>query len=41
VCRTDCRSTKAARLLARKGYSEVRVVKGGMTDWNARGYPVE
>ena len=41
VCRTDRRSEKAARLLARKGFVEVHVVKGGMTDWNQEGYGVE
>ncbi len=41
VCRTDRRSARAAQLLARKGYADVHVVKGGMTDWNERGYAVE
>ena len=40
VCRTDLRSAKAARLLARKGFTDVHVVKGGMTDWNQEGYEV-
>jgi uncharacterized membrane protein YdjX (TVP38/TMEM64 family)/rhodanese-related sulfurtransferase len=34
VCRTDMRSAKAAQILARKGFAEVHVVKGGMTEWN-------
>ncbi|MDT8405098.1 VTT domain-containing protein [Sulfuriflexus sp.] len=41
VCRTDRRSAKAALLLAKKGFADVHVVKGGMTDWNRKAYPVE
>lgn len=41
VCHTDKRSSKASRLLARKGFVDVHVAKGGMTDWNRNGYPVE
>jgi uncharacterized membrane protein YdjX (TVP38/TMEM64 family)/rhodanese-related sulfurtransferase len=41
VCRTHRMSAKAAQLLARRGYADVHAVKGGMTDWNAHGYPVE
>ncbi|WP_134082083.1 VTT domain-containing protein [Thiohalophilus thiocyanatoxydans] len=41
VCRTDRRSAKAAQLLAQQGFGDVHVVKGGMTDWNEKGYPVE
>jgi uncharacterized membrane protein YdjX (TVP38/TMEM64 family) len=41
VCRTDKRSVKAAQILARNGFADVHVVKGGMTDWNAQGYPRE
>ena len=40
VCRTDKRSAKAARLLTGKGFAEVHVVKGGMTDWNQESYEV-
>ena len=40
VCRTDRRSAKAAQVLARKGFADVHVVKGGMTDWNQQGYEV-
>lgn len=40
ICRTDRRSAKAAQLLTRNGYADVHVVKQGMTDWNARGFPV-
>ena len=41
VCRTDRRSAKAAQLLTRKGFADVHVVKGGMTDWNQEGYSIE
>lgn len=41
VCRTDRRSVKAAQILARNGFADVHVTKGGMTDWNQKGYPVE
>lgn len=41
VCRTDRRSAKAAQILAKNGFSDVHVVKQGMTDWNKKGYPTE
>jgi uncharacterized membrane protein YdjX (TVP38/TMEM64 family) len=41
VCRTDRRSARAAALLARHGFRDARVVRGGMTAWHARGLPVE
>ena len=41
VCRTDKRSIKAAQLLTRKGFSNVQIVNGGMTEWNRHGYHVE
>lgn len=41
VCRADRRSAKAALLLTKKGFADVHVVKGGMTDWNRKAYPVE
>ncbi len=40
VCRTDRRSAKAAQFLTRKGFADVHVVKGGMTDWNHEGYEI-
>jgi len=40
ICRTDKRSAKAAQLLARKGFGDVHVARGGMTNWNKAGYPV-
>ncbi len=39
VCRTDRRSARAATLLAREGFADVHVAAGGMTAWNADGYP--
>lgn len=41
ICRTDRMSATAAQLLAQKGFADVHVIKGGMTDWNQNGYPVE
>jgi rhodanese-related sulfurtransferase len=40
ICRTDRRSAKAAAVLARNGFNEVRVVRTGMTAWNDAGWPV-
>lgn len=40
VCRTDRRSVQAARILAENGFADVHVARGGMTDWNANGYPL-
>jgi len=34
VCTTDRRSAKAANILLKHGFQDVRVVKGGMTEWN-------
>lgn len=41
VCTTDRRSEKAARILARHGFADVHVVRGGMTDWQAHDYPLQ
>jgi len=41
VCRTDRRSTRAARLLTQQGFAHAHVVQGGMTAWNDAGLPVE
>jgi len=40
VCRTDRRSSQAEKLLAREGFADVHVARGGMTDWNQNGYPL-
>ena len=39
ICRTDRRSAQAAQILTKHGFADVHVVKQGMTDWNAKGYP--
>lgn len=36
VCRTDKRSAVAATTLLKKGFHDVRVVSGGMTDWGKK-----
>lgn len=41
ICRTDRMSSAAARMLAQQGFTDVRVARMGMTDWNRNGYPVE
>lgn len=41
VCRTDRRSTKAAELLAKEGFTDVHITQGGMTEWNHSGFAVE
>lgn len=40
VCRTDKRSAKAASLLAKHGFHDLHVVRGGMTSWIADHLPV-
>jgi uncharacterized membrane protein YdjX (TVP38/TMEM64 family)/rhodanese-related sulfurtransferase len=40
VCHTDRRSARAAALLDRAGFRDVRVLRGGMVRWNAAGMPV-
>ncbi|MEF8793211.1 VTT domain-containing protein [Thiohalorhabdus sp.] len=40
LCKTDRRSAKAADILARNGFADVHVVRGGMTAWNRVGLPV-
>ncbi len=39
VCRTERRSAQAAHLLAEAGFADARVVQGGMTAWQAQGWP--
>ncbi|MBK6656938.1 MAG: VTT domain-containing protein [Proteobacteria bacterium] len=41
VCRTDRRSSQAKDVLTRAGYTDVRVVQGGMSAWRERGWAVE
>ena len=40
ICATQNRSRKVAQLLNERGYSHVRYVVGGMTDWAQRGLPM-
>jgi uncharacterized membrane protein YdjX (TVP38/TMEM64 family)/rhodanese-related sulfurtransferase len=40
VCRTDKRSARAALLLTEEGFSDVHVVRGGMTKWLEADLPV-
>ena len=40
ICGDEVRSSLVASMLRRRGRS-VRLVVGGMVDWNERGYPVE
>lgn len=41
VCRTQMRSAKAAALLTGAGFGKVRVLRGGMEQWNKSGLPIE
>ena len=41
ICRTQVRSGQAARLLARQGFTGLRVVRGGILAWCKLGYPTE
>jgi uncharacterized membrane protein YdjX (TVP38/TMEM64 family)/rhodanese-related sulfurtransferase len=41
VCRTDKRSTIAARLLTAAGFSHVSVLRSGMEAWHENGLPAE
>ncbi len=38
VCRTDVRSVKAAKILTKNGFSDVHVIKGGMSEWHNKAY---
>lgn len=40
ICHTDRRSAQAATLLAGHGFSDVKVVAGGMVQWAERDHPV-
>lgn len=41
VCKTEMRSLKAEQILARAGFTDLAVLRGGMEAWNREGYPVE
>ena len=38
ICRTDRKSSKAAQLLLKHGFSHVQIARMGMTDWIKEGY---
>lgn len=40
-CRSGNRSTQASEILKKAGFKEIYNVLGGITDWSAKGYPVE
>jgi len=40
-CRTSNRSTQASEILINAGFKEIYNMLGGITDWSAKGYPVE
>lgn len=40
ICNTQNRSSAAFATLFDKGYTHVRFVQGGMSEWNRRGWPV-
>lgn len=40
VCRSGNRSGKAQKILEERGYTHLRNMKGGMLDWEKRGFPV-
>jgi uncharacterized membrane protein YdjX (TVP38/TMEM64 family)/rhodanese-related sulfurtransferase len=41
VCKTDKRSAAAAEILVDAGFQDVRVLSGGMEQWNGEGRPTE
>ncbi len=41
VCRTNTRSAVAARTLRAAGFTQVRVLRQGMAEWNEAGLEVE
>lgn len=40
ICNTQNRSSAALRSLRQKGFSNVRFVQGGMSEWARRGWPM-
>jgi len=41
ICRTDKRSSQAAKILFNLGFENVQVAQMGMTDWNKHNYPLD
>jgi len=40
ICNTQNRSSATLRFLRDKGYTNVRYVQGGMSEWNQRSWPL-
>jgi rhodanese-related sulfurtransferase len=40
ICNTQNRSSATLRFLRDKGYTNVRFVQGGMSEWSQRGWPL-
>jgi rhodanese-related sulfurtransferase len=40
ICNTQNRSSATLKFLRDKGYTNVRYVQGGMSEWNQRGWPL-
>ena len=40
ICNTQNRSPKAQKILKENGYQNVKCVKGGMSDWSQRAWPM-
>lgn len=40
ICRTQNRSSATYKFLREKGYTNVRFVQGGMSEWMRRGWPL-
>ncbi|MBL8384801.1 MAG: rhodanese-like domain-containing protein [Burkholderiales bacterium] len=40
ICQTQNRSSAAMRALRERGITDVRYVKGGMSEWTRRGWPL-
>lgn len=40
ICNTQNRSSATARALRQRGFTNVRYVQGGMSEWNRRGWPL-
>jgi len=41
ICRTDKRSSEAAKILTNLGFENVQVARMGMTDWHKHQYPIK
>lgn len=41
ICRSSARAMSAATILSQAGYTDLKVLKGGMLAWQSAGLPVE